>query len=305
MNILIRGPVVQSAINFSEGRSAEVMAAIVKAAASVEGAVVADWSADPDHHRMVVTLLGAPEAVVRAALAASAVAVERIDLRQHRGAHPRIGAVDVLPLTPIRDVTMDACVRLSHALGGELARWLGLPVFYYEASAPSDHPMALPEIRRGGFEGLFTREPLGADAGPPHPHPTAGAVVVGARPPLVAWNINLATSDVVAAKRVAARLRAERERLPFLTGVRALGLWLPTPALAQVSMNLTRLAASPMPAVFDFVREQARAEGVAVDHSEIIGLIREVSLAGEPPERILWRDFKPSQKVEQWLRPDG
>jgi glutamate formiminotransferase len=298
------GSVIQSAINFSEGRRTEVIAAIIQAIRDVPGATLADYSADPSHNRMVASILGGPEAIFEAAIAASKVAIERIDLREHTGAHPRIGAVDVLPVVPIRNVTMPECVDLSHRIGQELAERFHLPIYYYEQSAEPGRLSALPELRSGGFEGLFTAPLSGdriPDAGPHHPHPTAGAAIVGARYPLVAYNINLATTNIAIARRIAAKIRAARLTIPELQGVRALGLWLPSRFQTQVSMNLTLPDRSPMPAVFDFVRRHAEEEGVDPAESEIIGLIPRASLGGEPPERILWHGYRETQVIEYWL----
>ena len=223
----IQCPVAQSAINFSEGRNQDVIEAIVLALGSDSEAVLADWSADPDHNRMVATLLGPPEALIRAILNAAALAVERIDLRLHAGAHPRMGAMDVVPIVPIRGVTMVECVIAANSLGERLARALNLPAYLYEHSARPGGRAVLPEVRKGGFEGLFTEPltgPRAPDFGPNEPHPTAGAVVVGAREPLVACNINLETNEVAVARRIAALIRSERETDPTLFGVRALGL---------------------------------------------------------------------------------
>lgn len=297
------GPVVQSAINFSEGRRAEVVDAIVAAARTVPGAVVADHSADKDHNRMVLTLLGDGVSVRAAALATARVAVREIDLRAHTGAHPRIGAVDVIPLVPVRGISMEECVALSLRIGEELARELGLPVYLYEHSADPSFPQALPEIRKGGFEGLFGRS-LHARFGPEFPHPTAGAVVVGARDPLVAWNILLDSPDDSAARAIAASIRRDRGSNSVLDGVRALGLWLPSRRMAQVSMNLTKPAVTPLPSVFDWVRSASDQLGAQVVESEVVGLVSMASLGGEPPERVLWQRYRESQLMEYWLGSD-
>jgi glutamate formiminotransferase len=264
---------------------------------------VADWSADVDHNRMVVTLLGPPSAVGEGALAVAREAVRRIDLRGHTGAHPRIGAVDVIPFVPIRAASMDECVSLSRRIGEVLAEELDLPVYLYEASAPRGRRAALPDVRKGGFEGLFTAPLTGLrspDYGPAAPHPTAGAVVIGARGPLVAYNVNLESGDAAIARRIAAAIRADRTANPALTGVRALGLALPSRNQAQVSLNLTRPDLTPLPPVFDFIRAAAAIEEIGVRESEIIGLIPRASLGGESPKRILWRDFRETQILDYW-----
>lgn len=301
------GPIIQCPINFSEGRRSEVIEAIAEAIRRIPGAILADYSADVDHNRMVATILGGPSAVQQAALGAVRVAVEHIDLRQHSGVHPRIGAVDVVPLVPIRDVTLEECVALSHSIGRALAEQFGLPVYLYERSARPGRPSSLPQIRAGEFEEL-ARGPLtgrrAPDFGPQHAHPSAGAVVVGARQPLIAYNIDLATPDPAVAKRIAAVVRHERQSRSELTGVRALGLFLPSRGRAQVSMNLTRPDLTPIPVVFDFVRKEAERNTTKVYKSEVIGLIPRCALAGKPPECILWRDFRKMQLLEYWLEAE-
>jgi glutamate formiminotransferase len=298
------GPLVQSAVNFSEGRRPDTIRAILQAAEGGSGAGMADWSADYDHNRLVVTFLGGLGAVCRSILSAARVAVERIDLREHSGAHPRAGAVDVVPLVPIREVTIEECVEASLSLGEEIARSLDLPVYLYEHSARSGRRSLLPDIRRGGFEGLF-RQPLSGerspDFGPAAPHPTAGITVIGARGPLVAYNVVLATEDVSIARKVAADIRARRSADPSLAGIRALGIPLPTRGLSQVSMNLTLPELTPLPAVYDFVSHMAHEFGTEAEESEIIGLIPRFSLDGDKPERIRWVGYHPRQIIENWL----
>ncbi len=296
--------VLQCAANFSEGRRVEVIERIADAVRAVEGAVLADYSWDRDHNRSVMTILGGPEPIRLAVLEAARVALDAIDLRHHTGAHPRAGAVDVVPLVPLRAASMEECIVLSHRIAEDLSRDLKLPVYLYERSAGPGRRVELPEIREGGFEGLFTEPltgPRAPDFGPGQPHPTAGIAVVGARDPLVAYNINLGAPDSAAARRIAARIRSDRSAVPELSGVRALGLLLESRALAQVSMNLTRPALTPLPGVFDYVREQAEREGIQVCESEVIGLIPRASLGEEPPELIFWRDFRPTQIIEYWL----
>jgi glutamate formiminotransferase len=300
----MNSPLVQSAINVSEGRDLGVMEAVVTAARNVAGVTVSDWSADADHNRMVVTLLGGPAAVGRGTVELAREAVRRIDLRHHVGAHPRLGAVDVIPFTPIREVSMDECVRVARGVARELAADPGLPVYLYEASAQPGRFLSLPDIRKGGFEGLFTAPLTGLrtpDLGPASPHRTAGAVVVGARGSLAAYNVNLDSPDVALARRIAAGIRAERVTNPGLAGVRALGLWLPSRRIAQVSLNITRPAETPLPPVFDHIRAEARRSGTDARESEVIGLIPRASLGGESPERILWNGFLETQILDYWM----
>ena len=298
----LEGPLVWSAVNFSEGRRAEVIGAIL-AVSGVE-ATLADWSADPDHNRMVATLLGDADSVIRAVVAAAGAAIERIDMREHRGAHPRAGAVDVIPLVPAHGVTMAECVAASIRLAQDLSSRYELPVYLYEESAQDGRRASLPEIRKGGFEGLFAEALTGdraPDFGPAEAHPTAGIVVVGARNPLAAYNVNLDSADASTAREIARTIRRDRAENPELLGVRALGLALPGRGISQVSMNLTKPGLTPIPRVFEFVRRRALDAGVGVLESEVIGLIPRAALGGAEPEDVLWHGFRERQILEEWI----
>ena len=202
-----------------------------------------DYSSDVDHNRCVMTVLGPAEAVCQAVVAAAAIALERIDLRSHIGVHPRIGALDVVPVVPLRSATRAEAIALADKIGQGLAYGFGIPVYYYEWNHRAGRKRALPALRRGGFEAIRDRDLEGErapDIGPHRPHTTGGVTVVGARGPLVAYNVNLGTPDAGAAQAIAARIREERTYVPELNGVRALGLYLASQDRAQVSMNLTR-----------------------------------------------------------------
>ncbi len=298
------GPTVLSAVNFSEGRRIDVISAIAGAIRQVPGAYLADCSYDVDHNRMVASILGPPETVRKAIVSAAAVAVREIDLRRHSGVHPRTGAIDVVPVVPIREVEEARCIELSREIAEDLSNDLSIPVYFYELSAVTGRPSLLPEIRRGGFEEL-SRSPLvcdrAPDLGPDRIHPSAGVAIVGARNPLVAYNILLDTPDVEVARGIARWIRAGRAHEPCLSGVRALGLYLKSRNLAQVSMNLTQPSTAPLPSIFDLVRKEAGDRGVNVLESEIVGLLPRFSLGAEPPERINWRDFRAEQIIENWL----
>lgn len=267
-------PWVECVPNFSEGRDPRVVEEIVASIAGVAGVRVLDYSLNADHNRAVVTFTGPPEAVAEAAFLGVRAAVERIDLRRHQGAHPRIGAADVVPFVPLQDApqAMELCVQLARNLGQRLARELDLPVYLYEEAALLPERRRLETIRRGGFEGLITaiaepgRRP---DYGPARVHPTAGATVVGARWPLVAFNVNLRTDDLSVAQAVA---RAVRESSGGLMNVKAMGVRLAEGGLVQVSMNLTRPARTPIHRALELVRLEAARYGVDVAGSEIIGL---------------------------------
>lgn len=289
-------PVIQCVPNFSEGRNEAVVEAIVSAARGASEVTIADYSFDPDHNRMVFSLLGTPEEIRAAVHAAASRAIELIDLRSHTGAHPRVGAVDVVPLVPIRGVTMEDCVVLSYEIGHDLAD-LGIPVYFYEESATAAHRTNLAGIRRGGFEGLSQHHldhDWAPDIGPHEAHPTAGASVVGARGPLVAYNVNLNTKDMEIAQAIVRRIRSGEAGLE---GVKSMSVWLATREKAQVSMNVTRPDLTPLKQVFDFVESQAAGLGV---ESEIIGLASERYL-GCTPQELKATDFKETQILEHWL----
>jgi glutamate formiminotransferase len=298
------GTVFQCIPNFSEGRRPVVVEALAQAIAEIPGARLIDYSADADHNRCVMTFLGDAEAVQKAALAAARVAVIHIDLRTHTGVHPRAGAIDVLPVVPLRNAGRAEAAALAHAIGADLAGELALPVYFYEWAARPGRQTLLPELRRGGFE-AFASAPLvgdrAPDLGPNAVHPTAGVTLVGARGPLVAYNINLASADVGVAQAIARQLRRERKSHPSLTGVRALGLFLASKQCAQVSMNLTQPERTPLPDVFAWVSAEAKRHRVSVVESEIIGAIPRSSLGDQPPEAILWHAYRPTQILETHL----
>jgi glutamate formiminotransferase len=264
---------VECVPNFSEGRRPEVVDALVQAVASVAGVFLLDRTQDPDHNRCVLTFAGPPEPVTEAMEAAVAVAIERIDMEHHTGQHPRLGAVDVVPFVPLGETTMDEAVVLARAFGRQMAERFGVPVFFYARAATRPEREVLADIRRPEYEGMKTLigtpgyEP---DAGPAHMHPTAGASVVGARPFLIAYNINLETTDVGLAKRIAAQVR---ERGGGLPRVQAKGFYLDDLRCAQVSMNLLDFTVTPLWRVWEEVTRLAGAAGVAVRESELIGLM--------------------------------
>jgi glutamate formiminotransferase len=285
--------------NFSEGRDADTIAAIVAAIASA-GVTVVDHSADPDHHRMVVTFLGAPEAVAEAAFAGAREAVKRIDLTRHEGVHPRFGSVDVIPLVPLGETPMAACVDSAHALGERLGDELGLPVYFYEAAARRPERRDLARVRAGGFDALCQRplvEERAPDAGPAVAHPTAGAVAVGARGPLIAYNVHLDTDDVEIARRIAARIR---ERGGGPPGVKALGLRLASRRHVQVSVNITDPDRVSLDHVFERVRQEAARHGVAVTGSELVGALRLEDLLAVCRRTLGLRGLDRSQVLDLW-----
>lgn len=261
---------VDCALNFSEGRRQDVIDAIVAAARGVR---VLDVSSDPDHNRTVLTFVGPPEAAADAAFQVSAKAAALIDLNHHRGAHPRMGAVDVIPFVPMGSCTMQDAIAAARQVGQRLGDELGIPVYLYEKAATRPLRRNLADVRRGEFEGLAQKmsDPDWApDFGPDGPHPTAGATAVGARIYLVAFNANLGTSDVDIAKAIA---RAVRAKTGGLHNVKALGIMLKERNLAQVSMNVVDPFQTPLYRVLEMVRAEAARYGVPVVGSEIVGLV--------------------------------
>ena len=270
---------VECVPNFSDGRNHVVLDALREAIARVPGVRLLDIQADASHHRSVFTFVAPPDAAVEAAFRAMQVATARIDLTAHRGEHPRMGATDVVPFVPVRGVTMDDCVQLARRLAERVGRELAIPVFLYARAATRPERERLPDIRKGEFEGLRVRigtDPAAdPDFGPKRIHPTAGATAIGARPFLVAYNIYLDTTDVGIAKEIAKRIRTSSGGLP---AVQASGFLVD--GQAQVSMNLLDIDVTPPTAVFAAVGAEARARGVGVARSEVVGLIPERAVLG-------------------------
>jgi len=267
-------PIVECVPNFSEGRDPSVIARIADAIGNVPGVAVLDRSLDTDHDRAVVTFAGDPGTIAEAALAGVEQAVALIDLNQHQGVHPRLGAADVVPFVPVSGVTLEDCVRIAEKVGEQIWRRFHVPVYLYEAAARQPDRVNLENIRRGQFEKL--REEVQAstdrlpDFGGAELHPTAGACVVGARKFLIAFNINLATEDVSIARRIARKIRFSTGGLPY---VKALGLLLASRNQAQVSTNLIDFEQTSLPMVFDAVRAEAERCGVEIASSQIVGLV--------------------------------
>jgi glutamate formiminotransferase len=310
---------VESVPNFSEGRRLDVVERIADAVNSVSGVHLLDRTSDASHNRSVFTMAGDADAVVDALERAVAVAVHEIDMDQHWGEHPRIGAVDVIPFVPLGDTTLDDCVELARAFGRRIASRFDLPVYLYAAAATRPDRIKLADVRRGQYEGLKIdiatagREP---DFGPARMHPSAGAVAVGARPFLIAYNINLASDDLELAKRIARRVRESGGGLPKL---QASGFFIEELRCAQVSMNVLDFQVTPLWRVWETVQAEAAADDVDVAESELIGLAPVAALldvadhAGAGPdgpdgpvearlrtaaEFLQLRDFSPLQALE-------
>ncbi len=288
--------------NFSEGRDAAKVDALIEAVRSVAGVTFLDRELDADHNRSVLTFAGPPEAVTEAALRAVGKAVELIDLNHHSGVHPRIGAADVVPFVPIEDVTIEDCVRIATRVGEEIWKRYQVPVYFYEAAARKPDRVNLENIRRGQFEGLrdeiATNPERAPDVGEPRVHPTAGATVVGARKFLIAYNINLGTPDVDIAKRIARSIRYSSGGFRY---VKAMGVLLTSRNLAQVSMNLTDFEQTPIHRVFEAVRTEAERYGVPVVGSEIVGLIPKKALEMAAEYFLRAESFRPSIILENRL----
>jgi glutamate formiminotransferase len=261
---------VECVPNFSEGRRAETIRSIAEAIAAVDSACVLDTHIDPDHNRSVITFVAEPERVVKAAVNAVRRASELIDMRVHQGEHPRLGATDVLPFVPLRGVTMDECVRLAHEAGAKIARELSIPVYFYESAARRPERVNLEDVRRGALELLreqiATNPERAPDEGLAQVHDSAGAIAVGARPILIAFNVILRSDDLAVARKIARSIRARNGGLPF---VKALGFRLRTRGLVQVSMNLVNYRVTGMTEVYDAI---ARS-GVEIESAEIVGLV--------------------------------
>ena len=287
--------------NVSEGQRAQVVAALAEAISGVAGVRLLDRSSDPAHNRSVFTFAGEAGAVSRAILALVDAAIPAIDLRVHRGAHPRLGAVDVVPFIPLDGASMSECVVLARQTAAAVAERFQIPVFLYEEAASSSARRNLADIRRGEFEGLaakMARPEWAPDYGPPHPHPTAGAIVIGARAPLIAFNVNLATDRLDVARAIAAAVRHSSGGLPF---VKAMGVALGHRGLVQVSMNLTNYERTPILRAFDAVRREAEHRGVGLVESEIVGLVPAGALPADPEHSLQLAGFSSNQVLERML----
>jgi glutamate formiminotransferase len=291
-------PIVECIPNFSEGRDHAIIDGLVQSISGIAGVRVLHQTSDHDHNRSVITFAGNPKAVQDAAFAAIAYAADHIDMTQHTGAHPRLGATDVVPFVPIRGITLEECVTLAQQVGQRVGDELGLPVYLYEAAATRPERRNLADVRRGEYEQLTqqihtpVRQP---DYGPAHIG-KAGAVIIGARNALIAYNIFLTTDDVTIAKRIA---RAIRHSSGGLAGVKALGLRVD--GRAQVSMNLVDYKRTPVHRVVEFVRREAAQHGVNIERSELIGLIPQDALLDAAAWYLQLHDFDPARVLENRL----
>ncbi len=289
--------IVECIPNISEGKNTEVIEAVLNEVRTTPGVTLLDYSSDASHNRTVITFLGSPEGVADAAVKLAKKAAELIDLTKHVGEHPRMGAVDVIPFVPIKEISTEECVALSKAVGQRIWEEAGMPVFLYEDSASAPHRVNLAKIRKGQFEGMAAKvlEPeWEPDFGGRTIHPTAGTVAVGCRMPLVAYNINLNTSDISIASAIAKIIRQSSGGLDY---VKALGVMLEDRNIAQVSINMTNLNRTPLYRVVELVRAEAKRWGVRIVGTEIVGLTPMHALIDSAEYYLQLENFDGSKQV--------
>ena len=294
-------PIMECIPNFSEGRDLDKIEKIVSSFRGKENVKLLDYSSDRDHNRSVVTVVGEPDALRDAVIEAIGRAVELIDMTKHEGQHPRMGCVDVVPFVPIRNCTMDDADRIAKEVAQQASERFGQPFFLYEYSASAPHRENLANIRKGQFEGMAEKmkDPMWKpDFGPDTIHPTGGVTAIGARPALVAYNINLDTSDLEIANKIARNVRHINGGFRF---VKAMGVMLEDRNIAQVSMNLTDFTRTSIYRVFETVKMEARRWGVNVVGSEVIGLVPMAALIDCAEYYLQIEDFKPEQVLESRL----
>jgi glutamate formiminotransferase / formiminotetrahydrofolate cyclodeaminase len=294
--------IVECVPNFSEGRSQTTVRALVHAVESVPGVWLLDHTMDRDHHRSVLSFVGKLDAVAEAAFRAIRVATDLIDLRKHKGVHPRVGATDVVPFVPLRGATMQDCIHLAKQLGQRVGTELEIPVFLYEQAALHRDHAPLESVRRGELQGLAFRIASDPDwlpdFGPPQLHKTAGAVAIGARPPLIAFNVNLHSTDLGLARSIAKDIRQSNGGLPHL---KVIGVELVSRGMVQVAMNLTDYIITPLHVAFEAVRARAAEKGVAVSGSEVIGLVPQAALVQVAGHSLALEQFDSTQVLETRL----
>ncbi len=291
--------IIQCVPNFSEGRNKEIIEKIVEEIRIVEGVKLLDYSMDKDHNRTVVTFIGEPEKVIEAAFNACKVASKLIDMRNHTGEHPRMGATDVIPLIPISDVTMEECVELSKVLGKRIGEELKISVYLYEKSAVSSNRENLADVRRGQYEGMAAKlkeKEWTPDFGPIELNEKPGVTAVGARMPLVAFNVNLGTNDINVAKNIAKSIRASGGGFKYC---KALGIEIKERNIVQVTMNMVDYTKTPLFRVFDVIEREAKRYGVNVIGSEIIGLLPMAAMIDVADYYLRLENFDHGQILEK------
>ena len=294
--------IIECIPNISEGRRPEIVTAIADAIRGVPGVRLLDYSSDASHNRSVFTLAADAAPLKEAVLRLFEQTLRAVDLRVHQGEHPRLGAVDVVPFVPIEGATMDDCVRLAKDVAAEVAARFGVPIYLYEEASSNPARKNLEDIRRGEFEGLAAKmaaEGWAPDFGPSTPHESAGATVIGARMPLIAYNINLNTDRVDVARKIAAAIRHSSGGFRY---VKAAGFKLEDRNLAQVSMNLTNYEKTPMFRVFEAVKREAERYGVSILESEIVGLVPSAALNAAAEYYLQIAGFKAEQILENKLK---
>jgi len=284
--------------NISEGRDLGKITSIAEEVRKHKGVKLLDYSSDKDHHRSVFTFIGEPEAIKDAAFSLAMKAIDLIDMRVHQGGHPRLGAVDVVPFVPIQGVEMEEVIQIAHEFGKGLGK-RGIPIYFYEEAATSQERKDLPSIRKGEYEGLQEKlkDPKWKpDEGPDHFNPKTGVTIVGARFPLVAYNVNLKTKDLNMAKEIAKKVRFKDGGFPH---VRAMGVDLKEKGMVQVSMNLTNYRVTNIPKVYEFIKEEALKKGIEIEGSEIVGLVPLGVLEGIARNYLKCPQFSIHQAIEQ------
>ena len=292
---------VQCVPNFSEGRNKDIIQQIISPIKDSTHVKLLDYQSDPNHNRLVVTLIGPPEAVADPLIQAIGAAVRLIDMNTHHGDHPRMGAVDVVPFIPLMNMDMADAVRLSKEVAKRVAATFDLPIFLYEASAVAPHRIDLADIRKGEFEhmaGKMTKVDWRPDYGPDHPHPTAGVTAMGARPPLIAFNVNLRTEDMDIARTIAGKVRHRGGGFRYC---KAIGVALKDKQMVQVSMNMTNFKNTSLSSVFEMIRAEAARYGVTIAGSEIVGLCPMEALKDVATYYLGLHEFPMEQIIESRL----
>ncbi|MEG3065501.1 glutamate formimidoyltransferase [Acetomicrobium sp.] len=284
--------------NYSEGRRTDVIEAIVRPFKDVKGCYLLDYRADSDHNRLVVSLVGEPEALEKALIKSAKIAIENINLNNHQGAHPRIGVIDVIPFVPLRNISMEECVEFSRKFADLFHKETGVPVYFYEESALRADRRNLEVIRRGQYEALkkeITKPERHPDIGAPELHPTAGATVIGARKFLIAFNVNLHTKNVSVAKAIAKAIRASSGGF---SAVKAIGLELREKGMTQVSMNIVDFEKNAMYRVLELIKAEAKRWGVLVAETEVYGIVPAAALLESTSYYMQIAEFDPNQVIE-------
>ncbi|RKX79620.1 MAG: glutamate formimidoyltransferase [Spirochaetes bacterium] len=292
------GELIECVPNFSEGRRLEVIEEIIAPFRKERGCVLLDYRADPDHNRLVVTIAGEPKAVQQALLEASLRAVKNINMENHRGSHPRIGAVDVIPFVPLRNISMMKCVELSLNFGRVFNQQTGIPVYFYEESAQRPERRRLEVIRKGQYETLkaeVKKPERHPDIGKTELHPTAGATVIGARKFLIAYNVNLDTENEEVVKFIAKAVRASSGGF---CNVKGIGIYLKERGITQVSMNITDFERNPLYRVTELIRVEAKRWGIQVLETEVYGMIPAAAIVESLSYYLQIKDFSPDQVIE-------